>query len=171
MKISDMPRYTERKSILTLSADSSVFDAVKKMKSREFGAALVTEGDKVLGIFTERDLLNRVVAAERDAKTTKVTDVMTKDIKVAREDDTVVDSLGRMSNGRFRHLPVVDKDDNLTGFVSQGDFVAMTWPLIFDQAKHRAGKQFFKHTQLWMMVIIILAYIFIAPIIYDLYTG
>ena len=86
----------------------------------------MTEKGKLAGIFTERDLLRRVVADGLDIKKSKLRDVMTSDLKTAKADDTVADSLRRMSQGRFRHLPVTDENGAVCGMLSQGDFVAFT---------------------------------------------
>jgi len=166
MKISDIPEYHDRREILTMSENVSVYEASKKMKSLGFGAVVITDHSKVTGIFTERDVLNKVVAEGEDYKKLKLKDVMTKQVRVAMETDSISDSLRRMSQGRFRHLPIVDENESLIGMVSQGDFVAITWPQILDRFKSKTQSQFLNHTQLWMMVIVILAYFTIAPLLF-----
>ena len=64
---------------------------------------------------------------------------MTSKVQTANENDRVSDCLRRMSNGRFRHLPVVDDNQNLVGMMSQGDFVAYTWPELWKRVKEQAN--------------------------------
>ncbi len=165
MKISEIPEYRDRKKVLTCGENIALTTAAKKMSDAGYGAVVVVKAGKVAGIVTERDLLNKVVAAGKDYKKMKVKDVMTKDVNVAHEDDSITDSLRRMSQGRYRHMPVVDEKDKLIGMVSQGDFVAITWSDIYDRFKSKSTAQFFNYTQLWMMVIVVLAYVTLAPLI------
>ena len=83
---------------------------------------------KVRGIVTERDLLRRLLGQSRDPNITDLSDIMTENIRTARPDDQVIDWLRQMSNERFRHLPVLDEEGRLINILSQGDFVAYTWP-------------------------------------------
>lgn len=84
---------------------------------------------------------------------------MTKNPKTAHMNDTVADSMHQMSQGRFRHLPIVDDEKSLVGIVSQGDFVAYTWYDIFNKLAHQTRKSFLTNTQLWVLILGLLAYI------------
>jgi len=126
MKISDMPEFQDKSEILTFSETTSLSEAIAGMADKNYGAALVTKKDKLAGIFTERDVLRKVAGRGLDTKKEKVKDYMTKDVKTANKDDKITDCLRRMSQGRFRHLPVVGEKDELLGLLSQGDFVAFT---------------------------------------------
>lgn len=106
--------------IHTVTPDSSVADAVRDMNHAEIGALVVLEGDRVVGIFTERDVLVRVVAADRDPVTTVVRDVMTRDPVSVTPEMPVRDAMVLVTEKRFRHLPVV-RDGRLCGLVSSGD--------------------------------------------------
>jgi CBS domain-containing protein len=106
--------------VVSIRADASVLEAARVMNTHRIGALVVTEGGKVIGIFTERDILNRVVAAERDAAATLVRDVMTTPVAVCAPQTTRLECRTVMRHRRIRHLPVVD-GDRLVGIVSIGD--------------------------------------------------
>jgi CBS domain-containing protein len=99
---------------------STVIDAVRKMNSERIGAVLVTDADQLVGIFTERDVLLRVVDADQDPRSTPVADVMTRQPVVVKPSTTVEEAMAVVSEKRCRHLPVVE-NDQLVGLVSAGD--------------------------------------------------
>ena len=109
-------------SVHTVTADTTVLDAARTMNERHVGALVVTRGEKVVGIFTERDILNRVVAQQRDSAQTLVQDVMTSPIACCAPETTRAECRAVMKNRRIRHLPVVD-DERLCGIVSIGDIL------------------------------------------------
>lgn len=158
MQIVDIPEYKDKNNLLVLDEDTSVFDAASKMRDLKYGAVLIIKNNKAHGIFTERDLLNKIAAEHKEIKGLKLKDVMTTNLKTAKETDEVLASMRRMSQGRFRHLPIVDENDEVIGMISQGDFVAITWPQLVKNLKTQAKASFYSYTQLWMMVIVILAY-------------
>ncbi len=142
IKIKDMPEFRERAVILKLPETAKLTDAVTAMVEAGYGSIIATKAkddNKIAGIVTERDLLNKVLFNNMDYKNLKLSDVMTVRVQTANEDDSVTDCLRRMSNGRFRHMPVIDKDKNLIGMMSQGDFVAYTWPEIWTRVKEQAN--------------------------------
>ncbi len=112
-----VPNVIERQELVTVGADMSVRAAAALMAERNIGALLIVEGRRLAGIFTERDLLTRVVASGRDPDGTTVGEVMTRDPDVLHVDDAVVTALDMMNQRGYRHLPVVDGDD-LIGLVS-----------------------------------------------------
>ncbi len=139
MKISDRKEFANKAPPLTCQPDSTVFDAVRDMSEKNFGSVIVTDGERrVLGIMSERDIFRRVIAEERDPKTTLVSEVMTTDVRTAKADDELLDWLRIMSNERFRRLPIVDDDNRLTNMMSQGDFVSYTWPQLLGQLNNFA---------------------------------
>ena len=91
------------------------------MAGRHIGAVLVTEGGRLTGIFTERDMVNRVIAAGRDPDGTVLAEVMTGNPRTVEGDTPAVAALRVMQNGQFRHLPVM-RDGYLTGILSLRDF-------------------------------------------------
>jgi len=109
--------------VAAVERDSAVIEAARLMNERRIGALVVTAGDQVVGIFTERDVMNRVVAAKRSAETTKVADVMTSPCACCRSDTTLEECRNVMTDKRIRHLPVVDAG-RLRGMVSMGDLMA-----------------------------------------------
>ena len=110
--------------VISIAPDATVLDAAQLMNERGVGGVLVIGADgELLGIFTERDVLRRVVAVGRSPADTPVRDVLTADV-VTCVPETSVDECGAiMTNRRIRHLPVVD-DHGLHGLVSIGDVLA-----------------------------------------------
>lgn len=107
----------------TVEGTATVLEAAKQMNKRRIGAVVVSDGERVVGIFTERDILNRVVAAGRDASTTTVSSVMTSPMACCRRDTKIAECRGMMTAKRIRHLPVVE-DGKLFGIISSGDILA-----------------------------------------------
>ncbi len=107
---------------LILSPDATIQDACRKMRDRRVGAVLVA-GPKhnLLGIFTGRDVVCRVLADSLDPSTTVLDTVMTKKPETVAADVTAIEALRRMQNGGYRHLPIVDQG-KVIGIVSRGDF-------------------------------------------------
>ena len=100
--------------------ETTVLDAVEKMNRERIGALLVCVSGELVGIFTERDVLCRVVAEGRDPATTRVVDVMTSEVVTVRSRTSVEEAMAIITERRFRHLPVID-DGALKGIVSSGD--------------------------------------------------
>ena len=105
------------RKLILVPGSMSVREAAKLMKTKHYGAVLVTEGDELLGIFTERDAVFRVIAAALDPETTQLADVMTKEPKTITPDKTFGHAMLMMHEGGFRHVPVID-DGKLVGMVS-----------------------------------------------------
>ncbi len=103
--------------------DQTVLDAAKLMNDRRIGCLVVTRGETVVGIFSERDILTRVVAEQRDPAVTKVGEVMTTPCVVVTPDTELEQCQAIMSEKRIRHLPVVD-EGRLVGIISSGDIMA-----------------------------------------------
>jgi len=115
----------ERKGrdVAKVGCEATVLEAAQVMNQRHIGALVVTRGDKVVGIFTERDVLNRVVAKQLAPADTKVQDVMSAPVTVCAPGTSRNECRAVMKNRRLRHLPVVD-GDKLVGIVSIGDILA-----------------------------------------------
>jgi CBS domain-containing protein len=99
---------------------ATVHDAARQMKRQNIGSLLVVDGTRLIGIFTERDALFRVIAGGRDPATTTLGDVMTPQPQTIHPDEPFLRALRIMHEGRFRHLPVVEFDRPL-GLVSVRD--------------------------------------------------
>lgn len=129
MKIKDKPDYYAKPKPVAIMKNSGLQEAIDEMCQKNIGCiVVVNEDESVAGILTERDLMKRVLGPGRDPKDLKLEDVMTTDVHCAKEGDFVLDWLKVMSDERFRHLPVTDDHGKLINMMSQGDFVAYTWP-------------------------------------------
>ena len=107
----------ERKKLLTAPPDTTVSMAAKLMAGRKVGAVMVVADQKLVGIFTERDAVNRVIAQDRDVQTTPLAEVMTADPVTVSPDKSFGYALLVMHENGFRHLPVME-DGKLVGIVS-----------------------------------------------------
>ena len=105
---------------LTAAKTTTVLEAAHLMKAQSKGALLVVEGSKLIGIFTERDALFRVIAAGRDPTTTPVSEVMTPQPQTIHPDEPFLHAMRIMHRGGFRHLPVAEHGRPL-GMVSARD--------------------------------------------------
>jgi CBS domain-containing protein len=111
------------RDVVRIASDATVFDAVKLMVERNIGSLLVTDGDEITGIFTERDYLRRIAVEGRRSRDTLVRDVMSAPVVVVTPEATVEEGMAMMSERRIRHLPVVDAEGAVAGMVSIGDLV------------------------------------------------
>ena len=107
--------------LLHLAANASVRDAAKLMHEHDVGCVLIMENSVLLGIFTERDLVKRVVAESRDPDSTRLGEVMTANPDTIAAGDTAIEALRRMDGSGYRHLPVVH-GGRVVGVVSRRDF-------------------------------------------------
>lgn len=166
MQIKNRPEYKSKLKPLTCGPTMSVTDACKAMSKRNVGSIIVVDDDtKVLGLVTERDIFRRIIAEDRDPKATDVEDIMTTDLRMAKDTDDVTDWLRIMSNERFRRLPVVDDENRLVSVMSQGDFVSYTWPRLMESAKTLVASGASKNYQMLMIVGAILIYGIVSLII------
>lgn len=108
--------------VITIHPDATVYETIQRMVEHNVGACVVTRAGELLGIFTERDYLRRIVLQGRTSKTTEVQEVMTRDVICATPEHTVAECLAMMTRQRCRHLPVL-RDGRLAGIISQGDCV------------------------------------------------
>jgi predicted transcriptional regulator len=109
--------------VARIGKDASVLEAAQRMNERRIGALVVMDGDRVVGIFTERDMLTRIVAAQKNPKSTTVESVMTAPIAYCRPDTTIEEIQSVMTQRRIRHLPVV-QEAKLVGIITSGDIMA-----------------------------------------------
>lgn len=110
----------EDQEILTASPATTVGDAARLMQQSQVGAVIIVEEGRLVGIFTERDALFRVIAQGRDAQTTRLADVMTRNPQTIHPDKPFGHALHLMYEGGFRHVPVVEQG-RLVGMVSARD--------------------------------------------------
>ena len=121
-KMSDIVRNQDP---VTLPRHATVREACQSMRDRRVGAVLVTEGDRCLvGIFTGRDAVHRVLAEEKNPAHTTLGEVMTREPHTIPSSKIAIEALRLMEDGRYRHLPIVD-DGRVVGIVSRFDFSGM----------------------------------------------
>ncbi|WP_029524363.1 CBS domain-containing protein [Polaromonas glacialis] len=106
----------------SIRPDDSVFDALQRMADKGIGALLVMEGERIVGIVTERDYARKIALKGRTSALTQVRDVMTTSVMFVKPSQTSEECMALMTDNRLRHLPVV-KDDKLVGLISIGDLV------------------------------------------------
>lgn len=110
--------------IHTICGAATVLEATQLMNRHKIGALVVMDDDRITGIFTERDVLRRVVAEELPPSETRVEQVMTRDIVCCSPDTDIEDASSIMRDRRIRHLPVCDDAGRLLGLISIGDLNA-----------------------------------------------
>lgn len=109
---------------IQLTADATVDEAIARMiDDRRAGVVIVDEQGKLRGIFTERDVLMRVIREKRDPARTRLGDVMTSDPEALRPDDRICYAVNRMHLGGFRTVPLVDGEQRPIGIVTVNDIV------------------------------------------------
>ncbi|KAJ4974312.1 hypothetical protein NE237_007486 [Protea cynaroides] len=107
----------ENSKIVTVSPTDSVLTATKKMLEFRLSSAIVTVGNKPRGILTSKDILMRVIGQNLSAESTPVEKVMTPNPECATVDTPIVDALNKMHDGKFLHLPVVDRDGSIVAVI------------------------------------------------------
>lgn len=115
----------KHKDVISIAPHRPVFDALVVMAEYEIGALMVLEGEKLVGIFSERDYAREVVLKGKSSKTTAISEVMTANVISTTLNDTVEHAMTIMTEKRIRHLPVVD-NDKVVGMLSIGDLVKET---------------------------------------------
>ena len=120
-----MSDFVRNQDPLTLPPDATVEEACRHMRDRRVGAVLVIEDDgRVVGIFTGRDAVHRVLAEGKSAGDTKLTEVMTRDPDAMPPGKMVIEVLRLMEDGRYRHMPIVE-NGKVVGIVSRYDFTGL----------------------------------------------
>ncbi len=112
------------RKVVTIDASHPVLDAATLMAEEGVGSVVITSSSKITGIFTERDLMMRVVGKKRDPESVRIKDVMTTDMAIVSPKDTANHCLNLMKERRCRHLLVFDGDE-FVGIVSLRDMVAL----------------------------------------------
>ena len=108
--------------IWSVPPEATVYEALRLMADKNIGAVLVMEGDRLLGIFSERDYARKVDLLGKRAADTPVQTIMTERVVCVRPDETIEECMALMTDKRVRHLPVVE-DERVVGLVSIGDVV------------------------------------------------
>lgn len=108
--------------VWTISKEATVLDGLRLMAEKNIGAVLVVEQETPIGIFTERDYARKVGLALKAPDTTRIEEVMTRELITVAPNQSVNDCMALMTNHYIRHLPVVEKN-RLVGMISIGDVV------------------------------------------------
>ncbi len=112
------------RGVRSMTPQDPLVKAAQAMEELNVGAIPVCEGDRLIGMVTDRDIVVRCVAQEMDIPACKLSDIMSGHVRTVRENDDVNEVLNEMSSARIRRMPVVDSQDRLVGIVSLGDIAA-----------------------------------------------
>ena len=107
--------------VWTVGPETSVYDALRIMSDKDVGALMVVEGDKMIGIVSERDYARKVVLLGKTSHNTKVSDIMSSTLITVHPDQTVEEAMELLSSKHIRHLPVADDDEKLIGMITHRD--------------------------------------------------
>jgi CBS domain-containing protein len=110
------------RELYKVAADSSAQYAAEYMTERNIGAVTVVDGDRVVGLFSERDLMKRVVAKGHDPKTITVGDVMTTELVTGVAEDSCIEGISKMRQAKSRHLPILE-GHHFLGLISLRDLL------------------------------------------------
>jgi CBS domain-containing protein len=114
-----------RKPIVTALPTQTVRDVALKMRDHHVGAVVVVEEDRPVGVVTDRDIALRVILEGRDAETTPVRDVMSRDLALVRDDDKIDDAVRAIREAGVRRVPIVDSNGKVVGMVALDDLVVL----------------------------------------------
>jgi signal-transduction protein with cAMP-binding, CBS, and nucleotidyltransferase domain len=134
MRVADMNVMKNPAGFLALDENETLDDVIRRMAEIDGHAVAVTSNGRLSGIFTEHDLMKRVVAFDMKPKDLHLRDVMTADVITARLDEDAFDVMYRMDEKPHRYIPVVDNDGQIAGMLSTRDFSAYTVPESVDRA-------------------------------------
>ena len=112
------------RGVRTMAPTDTVVRAAQAMDELNVGVIPVCDGQKLVGMVTDRDIVVRGVAQQADTKTLKLADVMSTNVRCAREDDDVDEVLSEMADTQIRRMPVVDGKQQLVGIITLGDIAA-----------------------------------------------
>ena len=106
----------------TIAPEASVYEALERMAERDVGALLVVEGERLVGLFSERDYARKVILKGRSSRDTRVSELMSRDVLYVRPEQTIESCMALMTARKVRHLPVLE-EKRLVGIVTIGDVV------------------------------------------------
>ena len=115
---------TKERAVWSIQPGASIFDALKIMAEKEVGALVVMDGEKLVGIFSERDYARKVILRGKSSQETPISDIMTRTVIYVNPTQTIEECMALMTGKHIRHLPVLE-GGQLVGIVSIGDLVRM----------------------------------------------
>ncbi|MEO6718704.1 MAG: CBS domain-containing protein [Ferruginibacter sp.] len=121
MKVSEILQ-KKGSNVYAVSANVSVYEAIKDMGEKNIGALLIIDDDKMMGIFSERDYARKIILKGKNSHETLVKEIMTENVISVTPDDNIEKCMELMSEKKIRHLPVM-KDDRVVGVISITDVV------------------------------------------------
>ncbi len=110
------------RAIYAISPDATVFEAIEQLAEKNIGALLVTEGARLIGVFSERDYARKIALQGRNSRETRVREIITGQVISVQPRTSVPECLRLMTEHRVRHLPVID-NEQIVGLLSIGDLV------------------------------------------------
>jgi len=119
MRVKDLLS-SKGRSVYSIKPDATVYDALKLMAEKEIGALVVLDGEKMVGILSERDYARKVILSGKSSEETLVREIMSPDVMYVGPDEKVKKCLSIMTKKHFRHLPVLE-EDKVIGVLSIGD--------------------------------------------------
>jgi CBS domain-containing protein len=109
-------------NVFSVTPETTVYEGLEKMSAHDVGSMLVMEGEKLLGIFTERDYMKKIILQNKASKTTMIKEIMTTNPVCATPSDSVDNAMSIMTKQHCRHLPIIEQS-KIIGVVSIGDLV------------------------------------------------
>ena len=116
----------KHRPLAVVAPSDSVFHALTIMAQHDVGALLVMDGEQLVGIFSERDYARKIILQGKSSKETLVREIMSDRVAYVTPSATLDECMALMTEKRFRHLPILDDDDNVVGMISIGDLVKET---------------------------------------------
>ncbi|KAB2927076.1 MAG: CBS domain-containing protein [Dechloromonas sp.] len=116
----------KQRPLAVVAPGDSVFHALSVMAAHDVGALLVLEGERLVGIFSERDYARKMILQGKSSRETPVRDVMSDRVAYVTKSASLEECMALMTEKRFRHLPVLDEDGTVAGLISIGDMVKET---------------------------------------------
>ena len=128
-RVADLPMEAD---IRTCEPTTTLAEAIEILQRRRVGSVVIVDDERPVGIFTERDLLMKIIGQDIDMKNTGISEYMTPDPVSVAHDAPLIEALRKMRNGKFRHLVVIDEDGDLTNVLSIKDVMDYLVDLVLE---------------------------------------